>query len=169
MHDMKIARIENGKVVETREMTIEDVPEHKRHLWRTIVDQPPAFDYLVESRVKAGWQVTATEAFRQYTIVPHSRDMMVRAVKAEAQRRIIVVTGATDMTGCLVKQMNAQMRAAELINIKTEGGALTAEQQVESDALKALADAIKYIRARSNDIEALDPIPSDFAADVRWA
>lgn len=166
---MKIARIENGTVVETRDMAIEDVPEHKRVHWRTIVDQPPEFDSRVERRVKADWQITATEAVRQYTIEPHSRDMMVRAVKAEAQRRIVMVTGATDLTGCLVKQMNAQMRAAELINIKAEGGSLTVEQQAESDTLKSLANAIKYIRARSNDIEALDPIPADFAADVRWA
>ena len=94
--------------------------------------------------------------------------MQVAAVKAEAQRRIIAIAGASDLMSCLTKQLNAQMRAAELINIKAEGRALTAEQEAETAALQALADAIKAIRAASNVIEAMDPIPADFAADARW-
>lgn len=166
---MSIARIENGAVVEVRSIGIDDVPAHKRGAWRTVIDIPPDFDPRIEGRALDGWQITETEALRQYTVTPHARSMMIQAVKAEAQRRIIAATGATDIMSCLTKQMNAQMRGAELINIKASGGTLTADQQAEATALQALADAIKAIRAKSNAIEALDPIPADYAADARWA
>lgn len=165
---MSIARIENGAVVEIRDIEIDSVPVHKRGAWRTVVDLPPDYDPRIERRSVAGWQITETEALRQYTITPHARPMMIQAVKAEAQRRIIAATGATDIMSCLTKQMNAQMRGAELINIKASGGTLTAEQQAEATALQALADTIKIIRSKSNEIESLDPIPADYAADARW-
>lgn len=87
-------------------------------------------------------------------------------VRGEAQRRIIAATGATDMTSCLTKQLNAQMRAAELINKKADGGTLTEAEAAEAAALQAFADTIKAIRASSNAMEA-DP-PSDYADDARW-
>lgn len=88
-------------------------------------------------------------------------------VKVEAQRRIIVRTGATDIISTLTKQMNAQMRATELTRIEIQR-ALTTEEQAEAAALQSLANDIKHIRARSNAIEALTPIPADYAADSRW-
>lgn len=89
-------------------------------------------------------------------------------VKAEAQRRIVVLTGATDLTTCLIKQLNANMRANELNDIRHER-TLTVEEEAEAAALRNLAAAIKHIRARSDAIEAMSPIPADFADDSRWA
>lgn len=167
---MTIARIENGAVVETRaDITLDAVPAHKRAAWRTVVDVQPLFEARLESAQPTGWAITETTATRTYDVVRHPLPMQIAAVKAEAQRRITAITGASDIMSCLTKQLNAQMRAAELINIKAEGGALTAEQEAEAAALQALADAIKAIRIKSNEIEALDPIPADYAADARWA
>lgn len=87
-------------------------------------------------------------------------------VRAEAQRRIIALSGATTLEGALVKQMNAQMRASEIINKKLGGETLTAEEQAESIALQAFADKIKTIRKSSNLMES-DP-PEDFLDDSRW-
>lgn len=89
-------------------------------------------------------------------------------VKSEAQRRIIALTGATTFDGCLTKQLNASMRASELINKKASGVTLTTEEQAEEVALQTLADAIKLIRARSNMIEQMDPIPSDYATNETY-
>lgn len=89
-------------------------------------------------------------------------------VKAEAQRRIIVMTGVADLQSCLIKQSNANMRANELNDIRMSGGTLTPEEEAEAAALRGLAAAIKAIRARSNVIEAMDPIPADFARDDYW-
>jgi hypothetical protein len=88
-------------------------------------------------------------------------------VKAEAQRRIILRTGANDLTGCLIKQLNANMRANELNDIR-HTRAWTTEEAAEAEALRTLAADIKIIRAKSNVIEAINPIPMDYAADSRW-
>lgn len=88
-------------------------------------------------------------------------------VKGEAQRRIVVLVGATDLTSCLIKQLNANMRANELNDIRHERP-LTPQEEVEAAALRGLAAQIKHIRDRSNVIEAMQPIPSDYTADSYW-
>lgn len=89
-------------------------------------------------------------------------------VKAEAQRRIMALIGTSDIISCLIKQSNANMRANELNNILASGGAFSPAEQVESAGLKALADAVKTIRSKSNDLEAMSPIPTDFTSDSYW-
>lgn len=86
-------------------------------------------------------------------------------VKAEAQRRIVIMCGATSVEAALTKQLNATMRAIELTDAK-QARALTAEEQAEETALRALADGIKAIRAASNIIEA--DLPVEVGIDPRW-
>lgn len=89
-------------------------------------------------------------------------------VKAEAQRRIIALTGASDIMNCLIKQHNASMRAIELNDKRLSNGALTAQEEAEAQALRDLAAAIKAIRAASNVLEAMAPIPADYESDTYW-
>lgn len=84
----------------------------------------------------------------------------VAQIKAEAQRRIIARTGASNFDECVVKQLNAQMRATELVNKKASGATYTDADRSEEASLQALADAIKLIRTKSNEIERMDPRPS---------
>ncbi len=88
------------------------------------------------------------------------------AIRAEAQRRIMVLCGASDLNACITKQLNAQMRDAELTKTIAAGGTLTQAEQAEAAALAALAAGIKSIRARSNAIEAAPP--EDWTDDARW-
>ena len=89
-------------------------------------------------------------------------------VKAEAQRRIVALTGAEDMQTCIVRQLNASMRATELNDLRLDRD-LTPTEQAEAAALRGRAAAIKAIRARSNALEAMTPIPSDYTDDTHWA
>lgn len=77
----------------------------------------------------------------------------VAEIKSIAQERIVALVGARDLTDCLIKQMNANMRANEL-NDAQINGTLTPEEQAEADALRALAANIRAIRAHSNQLEA---------------
>lgn len=88
------------------------------------------------------------------------------SVRAEAQRRIIALTGATDINSCFAKQLNAQMRATELTLVRALGGTWTPEQAAEAASLQALADTIKAIRAASNVMEP-NP-PSDYTSNSHW-
>ena len=99
------------------------------------------------------------------SILPYSPPAAtVVDVKNEAQRRINSLFGAADLNASLVKQSNAQMRAIELTNILHQR-AHTAEEATEAAALQAIADAVKVIRAKSDEIEAMNPIPSDYATN----
>ncbi len=87
------------------------------------------------------------------------------AVKAEAQRRIMALVGATTMEACLIKQLNASMRAIELSDAK-QSRALTSAEEAEASALRNMAAAIKAIRAASDLIEQSPPI--EVSTDPRW-
>lgn len=89
-------------------------------------------------------------------------------VKAEAQRRIIALTGTSSLDACIIKQLNALMRATELTNKKASGATLSPQEEAEAVALEGLAAAIKSIRAKSNEIEAMRPIPEDCTAEGLW-
>jgi hypothetical protein len=71
-----------------------------------------------------------------------------------------------DITSCFTKQLNAQMRATELILVKSSGGSWTPEEAAEAAALQGMASAIKAIRAASNVLEP-NP-PADYASNVYW-
>lgn len=89
-------------------------------------------------------------------------------VKAEAQRRIIALTGKTTLQDCMIKQFNALMRAGELTDKRVSGETLTAAEEVEAETLRGLATKVKAIRTASNVIEAMSPIPADYADNRHW-
>lgn len=91
----------------------------------------------------------------------------VAEIKRDAQDRIISLVGATDLTGCLVKQLNANMRANELNDRQVNGG-LSASDQAEAAALRNLAAAIRAIRNHSNALEAEVAALGTVAQVVAW-
>lgn len=165
---MAIARLENGVITEVRELVLTDVPFHKRSQWRTVDDTPPVYDPKVATIRKAGWLISDTFASVMYEVIPHAREILVLEVKAEAQRRIVALTGTTDIVAAIIKQLNALMRATKLMNTKADGKSLTAEQQTESLQLEAFSNAVELIRRKSDELEAMDPIPVNFTDNVWW-
>lgn len=165
---MAIARLEDGVVKEVRNLAITDVPAHKRGQWREVVDTPPVHDPKLSVLRKTGWLVTDTSVAVIYETVPHAREIVVLEVKAEAQRRIVALTGATDIVAAIIKQLNALMRSTKLVNAKAEGKPLSDAQKAEATQLEAFSDAIELIRRRSNELEAMDPIPNDFTDNKWW-
>lgn len=149
----KYARVENNAVAEMRDLEVEAIPEHKRALWRPVVYEGagPTEQTIIEPE-----QVRIVRS----TPAPTATD-----VRAEAQRRIIALVGATDLMGCLIKQLNANMRANELNDIM-HSRELTPEETAEATALRSLATQIKAIRASSNVLEP-NP-PADYADPNYW-
>jgi len=83
-------------------------------------------------------------------------------VKAEAERRIVAVCPEW-------RQRNLTARAVELTMQVAGGATLDAGEQAEWDAGLPVWQEIKRLRARSDEIEAMDPIPADFRDDAYWA
>lgn len=80
-------------------------------------------------------------------------------VKAEAQKRIYSVLPSW-------KQRNLTARAAELA-IKGRDN-WTAEELSEYEAGQSVWNTIKAIRAASDALEAMDPVPKDYMLDKWW-
>lgn len=101
---------------------------------------------LVDGVWTLGWRVTDIPA-------------TVEMVKAEAGRRIIAICPEW-------KQRNLTAQAAQLAK-KGEAN-WTPEEQAAWDAGEALWNEIAAIRVKSDLLEAMDPIPADFAKDTYW-
>ncbi len=82
-------------------------------------------------------------------------------IKAEAGRRILA--RFPDW-----KQANMTARGVELVGIRVVAGTWTPEEAAEAEALGTAWDWIKAVRAASDALEALDPIPADIAGAALW-
>jgi hypothetical protein len=80
-------------------------------------------------------------------------------VKAEAGRRILQI--APDW-----KQRNLTARGVELVLALVKNKPWTAEEAAEAQAIQAVWDRIKAVRAASDGLEAA--LPQDFADDRHW-
>lgn len=90
---------------------------------------------------------------------PAPEPVTVGQVKAEARRRIIAICPEW-------KQRNLTAQAAILAKKGPENW--TAEEQAAWDAGEALWTQIAAIRAKSDQIEVMDPIPQDYRDDGYW-
>lgn len=160
-------------------------PRNIEHLWSDAdlaaldLYRPEPFavpaGHVTTGTVRYEW--TGTAIRQVYDTVPIV--YTASHVKAEAQRRILALTGSTTLEQHGIRSDNAIARQAELARIM--GGtmrddvgsllaarALTPEEDAEDRAIATMWRAIKVIRTKSNEIEALSPIPADYAADSRW-
>jgi hypothetical protein len=93
-------------------------------------------------------------------------------VRAEAQRRMMMLVGARDAAHLSIIITNAQREATRLQSIRlgipgvVAGRDWTAEEAARAATLWGADQAIEAIRAASNVMEA-DP-PADYTADARW-
>lgn len=62
-----LARIENGAIVELRNIQIGDVPEHKRAAWLPVEGEPPAFDPNREILTGPTMTIEQTRVLRQWS------------------------------------------------------------------------------------------------------
>ena len=104
---------------------------------------------LIQEAIANGAEVT----------IETSPPVSIFEVKAEAQNRIYNILPEW-------KQRNLTARAAELA-IKGQAN-WTPEEQAEYDAGQALWDQIKAIRAASDALELMNPIPDNYTDDSYW-
>lgn len=103
-------------------------------------------------------QIVADDAAAAY-VAPEPDPIPAQLVKNEAYRRIVSIVPEW-------KQRNLTAQAAILAD---KGRAnWTTEELAAWDAGEALWARVAAIRAASNTIEAMDPIPQDFDDDSYW-
>lgn len=91
------------------------------------------------------------------------REKQVRNIKAEASRRIISIVPEW-------KQRNIIARGLEIARkmIRNGPNTLSPEEEAEEAAISALWTEVKRLRTVSDQLEAMDPLPQDFADDKYW-
>jgi len=89
-------------------------------------------------------------------------DPTVEQVKAEAGRRILDVCPEW-------KQRNHIATDLTYTKIIQAGGSLTPEQEESRVAIESVWVAIQTLRSKSDEIEAMSPIPQDFTNDSYWS
>lgn len=83
------------------------------------------------------------------------------SVKAEAARRILARYPEW-------KQRNMTARGVDLLSRRLVAGAWTDAEAAEASALQVAWDWIKSVRATSDALESLAPIPAGFADHIHW-
>jgi len=131
----------------------------------TMLPSPP-YNRDTEHLVQAEPALVDGKWVRGWTVVPltaeelaQRRAAAISAVKHEASRRILSI--APDY-----KQRNMLARSAELLRIGEAN--LTQEQRDEVLAIELIWETVQMIRAKSDIIEAMDPIPPDYTDDTYW-
>ena len=84
---------------------------------------------------------------------------MVNLVKIEAHRRIVQVVPEW-------KQLNLLARSTELVKIGEQNW--TAAEREEVVLIESIWDKVKQLRAKSDELEAISPIPDDYQDDKYW-
>lgn len=158
------ARIENGVVVERRHFETQP-PAHKS-FWKPVVDNGPPAVHVGQFYTTSD-TINADNVTVAYTVQKRPTDELVPMIKAECQRRIMALVGASSMESCVTKQLNALKRASALTDKRVLGQALTAEEEAEATALRHLGSAIDALRDRSNALEL--SLPTDFDNNAHWS
>ncbi len=122
-----------------------------------------SFDALVweDQRAKPAWDAVVVEATK--ALMPTADD-----VRAEAQRRMMVLVGARDADHLEIIITNGLREASRLLRKEVDGVTLSADEQSRKVVLQQIDAALEAIRAASNTLEVMSPIPDDYADDVRW-
>lgn len=136
------------------------VPVKPGYRWVPIVDETVG-DAGALSSASTAEVVEADRVVRRVTYGSVSIEQQKAAVKGEGRRRILA--RYPDW-----KQTNMVARGVELQEIWRQSGSWTAEEQAEANALAAAWGWIKSVRAASDLIELMSPIPTDFDANDRW-
>lgn len=160
------ALVLDGQYVESRMVDPADVPQHKLgadggKLLRPFIDAAcPPYEPTLEVAT-AELVVTPEQVEKVWTVTRLPLPAQIEAVKTECGRRIYTPFPQW-------KQANLTARATELVNLKIVNGSLSPEEAAEFAALQDVWDWIKSVRAASDALEAMDPIPLDYCANTHW-
>lgn len=166
--DLTIARIVSGD---------EDFPIAPKTLsdggkfWRVVEEDDTPVPTPLQT-IKIETIVEPTRVHIKKTLVDLPNAEKIAAIKNEANLRITSRFPS-------FKQANMIAREGELLRtvlgqmLDTNGNVLPARELTEAEQAELMAINagwawIKAIRTRSNELELMDPIPADYAADERW-
>ena len=103
-------------------------------------------------------------AISEFTNTPHTAD----DVRTEASKRLQAFFSARDAANLEIIIINGVREATQYHNLERQGVVWTGQQAYRALVLAVSYDFIEEVRAASNVMEVMDPIPDDYAADKHW-
>lgn len=149
---MPIARIADNAVAEERDLTIDDVPLHKRQGWLPIEGEAPAVDAAYYTLSGPVYQIEPQRVLRVWTVTARDLD----AVKAEAKSRIdrqAEVARLQYITDGAGQALEYKEAASEAVRYAATGGAGAypmLQASVDAGEAPDLAAAAALITSREN-------------------
>lgn len=153
----KYGRVEDGQVIEYRDFADGEIPAHKAHLWKIVEDVVPEHDEFHHILTGPILDIQEDKLVFVYTLFPRPLNEMKRLVKEEAERRILKDYPLWKQNNMLIDKINILGK-----EVKT-----SEDLQLLAD-IEAGLQKINYIREKSNQIEAMQPIPSDYMIEDYW-
>lgn len=108
--------------------------------------------------------VTDGVVFKPYSNQPYTAD----DVRLEASKRLQTFFSARDAANLEIIIINGVREATQYHNLERQGVVWTGQQAYRALVLAVSYDFIEEVRAASNVMEAMNPIPDDYDADSRW-
>lgn len=183
---MAIARVVNNEIVEIRDLHIAQVPEHKKYLWKTYIEDKPSLSDF-EDYVNTELIITSNTVTKVWN--KENREISVYDVQAERRKRLSegfdydfgdergvhrIGTTPADMMGWdeVAKLANALINKNQgnnTIDIVTDTGPATITANEFMDIQVAAANFRQPIWAASFYLQTLNPIPVDFTSNTYWS
>jgi hypothetical protein len=158
----KFARINERDEIEVIREFPEAPDPNPAKGWRWVhVEDTPGPDHSSKLETAIAVRVVdGAKVVTQWTVARRPIAEQNQAVKDEARRRILSRYPEW-------RQANMTARGVELTLTKI-AREWTPEEQGEADTLQGAWDWVESVRAASDAIEALSPIPADFRDDKHW-
>lgn len=131
------------------------VPDHRDETWWNGDDEPVVIETLGDPTEQG---LSPDE--------PPPPPPGANDVRAEADRRMVVLTGARDSRHKDLLIQNGTREAVRLLRIGNANW--TSDQALRAQQLEELEAGIDAIRAASDVLEAMPTVPADFADDRHW-
>jgi hypothetical protein len=125
-----------------------------------IVGMPPAIEGVSIAPAKAG------EA--HYNPEDDVEPVTVDNIKQETLRRLLIAFGARDQEHLAIKVQDAVMAAGALTDKQARDIKLTDKEQAEAAYLRGAQALYTAIKAAGNKLEAMTPVPADYATGPYW-
>lgn len=95
---MPIARIIDGIVSEVRDLSLDDVPPHKRHLWLPVEGEPPVIDATLQKIEGPHYRVDDNRVVRVWVVSPlppqqpSEQENRIAVLESDVARLIVALT-----------------------------------------------------------------------------
>lgn len=128
---MTIARVEDGRVIETRDIVLDTIPEHKRHIWRPVVYEGTG--HVETIHIEADRVRVVKSDLPLDTLKPHLKNMV--DMDAEAVRLKYITPGAG--MAMTYQEKHAQARAVVQIGQAAANALTESEREDQFPTLSA--------------------------------